>query len=156
MQGVTGVGHYVYECSRSAGIGSTLYVEMVFHEHRVFLHRVLVFAFDDEERLVRVFQGIGIERALRHSLIGFGQHQIAAFGYGVLNEVGEVGATEFCQRSRHHCSLVASVSQRDAFNDQSRLGGFIVDVEAAHAAFQFDVHRGDIAQYLRCAASGHY
>ena len=48
------------------------------------------------------------------------------------------------------------VSQRDAFNDQSRLGGFIVDVEAAHAAFQFDVHRGDIAQYLRCAASGHY
>ena len=110
VQGVAGVGHYVYECSRSAGIGSTLYVEMVFHGHRVFLHRVLVFAFDDEERLVRVFQRIGVEGALRHSLIGFGQHQIAAFGHGVLNEVGEVGATEFCQRSRHHCSLVTSVS----------------------------------------------
>ena len=157
VQGVTGVGHYVYECSRSAGIWSTLYVEMVFHGHRVFLHRVLVFAFDDEERLVRVFQRIGVEGALRHSLIGFGQHQIAAFGYGVLNEAGSTtGIIQCGQRPRHHGSLVASVSQRDAFNDQSRLGGFIVDVEAAHAAFQFDVHRGDIAQYLRCAASGHY
>ena len=156
VQGVAGVGHYIYESGCSAGIGSALYVEMVFHRNRVFLHRVLVFAFDDEERLVRILQRIGVEGALRHSLIGFGQHQIAAFGYGVLNEVGEVGATEFCQRSRHHGSLVASVSQRDAFNDQSRLGGFIVDVEAAHAAFQFDAHRGDIAQYLRCAASGHY
>ena len=110
VQGVAGVGHYVYESGCSATVGHTLYVEMVFHRHRVFLHRVLVFAFDDEERLVRVFQRIGVEGALRHSLIGFGQHQIAAFGYGVLNEVGEVGATEFCQRSRHHCSLVASVS----------------------------------------------
>ena len=35
-----------------------------------------------------VYKRQGIERALRHSLIGFGQHQIAAFGYGVLNEAG--------------------------------------------------------------------
>ena len=110
VQGVTGVGHYVYESGCPAGIGSTLYVEMVFHRNRVFLHRVLVFAFDDKERLIRILQRIGVEGALRHSLIGFGQHQIAAFGHGILNEVGEVGATEFCQRSRHHGSLVASVS----------------------------------------------
>ena len=52
--------------------------------------------------------------------------------------------------------MVSSVAQRYAFDNQSRLGGFVVDVEAAHAAFEFDVHRGDVTQYLRRAASGHH
>ena len=157
VQGVAGVGYYVHERGITAAFGNTLYIKMVLHRNGVFLHRVLVFALDDEERFVRIFERISIKGAFRHSLVGFGQHQVAAFGGGVLDEAGGAsGRIKFRQRARHHGGLVPSVAQRYAFDNQSRLGGFVVDVEAAHAAFEFDVHRGDVAQYLRRAASGHH
>ena len=85
VQGVAGIGKYVHKCGITTAFGDALDVKMVLHRNGVFLHRVLVFAFDDEERLVRILQRIGVEGALRHSLVGFGQHQEAAFGGGILN-----------------------------------------------------------------------
>ena len=107
--------------------------------------------------MVRILQRIGVEGALRHSLVGFGQHQEAAFHGGVLDEFSKPsGIVKICQRARHHGGLVSSVAQGDAFDNQSCFGGFVVDVKTAYAAFQFDVHRGDVAQNLGGAASGHY
>ena len=57
---------------------------------------------------------------------------------------------------RHQGGAVSSVTQRYALDDEPRLGGLVVDVETAHAAFQFDVHRGDVAQYLGGSAAGHH
>ena len=157
VQGIAGIGYYVHEFRITAAIGYTLYIKMVFHRNGLFLHRVLVFALDDEERLVRILERISIEGTFRHSLIGFGQHQITTFGGGILDEAGGAsGRIKSFQRARHHGRLVSSVAQRYAFDNQSRLGGFVVDVEAAHAAFEFDVHRGDVTQYLRSTASGHH
>ena len=119
------------------------------------MHRVLILSLDDEICLVRLVGWVGVECAWRYSLIGEGQ-QFEVCRCRILDEFCfTVVFGEYGKGGRHQRGVGASVAQRDALDDESRLRGVIVHIEARHAAFQFDVYGGDVAQDASISTAGH-